>query len=187
LASILREGGGSGAEPACQDLHPRVRGLADGRDRVQAVLTVEPIAEEDGMDGMEFDAWTRRRFGVAAGGLAASLLALAGAIDTDAGKRKRKRRRKRKKRCKPLGAGCKQNGKKRCCKTLACEEGANRCCRKLRAICANEAECCGNLECSAIAGLSGKRCCVAFGSPCTTSDDCCDGRVCNESLDFTCD
>lgn len=137
------------------------------------------------MNDSRFDTWTRRRFGIAAGGMTAALLNLPGGTSVEAGKSKRKRRRK--KRCKPLGAGCAQNGKKRCCKTLACEEGSNRCCRKLRAICGGGDECCGGLQCSAISELSGSRCCVAANQPCTSDKDCCDGRVCNESLDFTCD
>jgi hypothetical protein len=50
------------------------------------------------MDASRFDAWTRRRFGGAAGGLAVSLLALAAGDDTAARKRKRSRKKGRKRR-----------------------------------------------------------------------------------------
>lgn len=51
------------------------------------------------MDGLEFDAWTRRRFGFAAGGMGAWLLSLA-ALDKVGARRMggKKRRRKRKRR-----------------------------------------------------------------------------------------
>ena len=41
------------------------------------------------MDGSRFDAWTRRRFGVAAGGLAGSFLPLAGWDDAEAKKKEK--------------------------------------------------------------------------------------------------
>jgi hypothetical protein len=40
-----------------------------------------------------FDAWTRRQFGLAAGGLAAALLGIAPGTDTDARKKKRKKKK----------------------------------------------------------------------------------------------
>ena len=75
------------------------------------------------MDGPEFDAWTRRRFGLAAGG---ALAALVGLATTDA----------KKKRCKKLGARCRRNGKRKCCGQLKCDatgfagQRPTVCCRK---------------------------------------------------------
>jgi hypothetical protein len=46
------------------------------------------------MDSSRFDAWTRRRFGLAAGGFAAALLGVTLGIDTDAKKKKRKKAKK---------------------------------------------------------------------------------------------
>ena len=45
------------------------------------------------MDDSRFDAWTRRRFGLAAGGLSASLLGLV-SLDDAAAKKKRKKKKK---------------------------------------------------------------------------------------------
>lgn len=52
---------------------------------------IRPRHMEVWMDGSHFDAWTRRSFGVAAGGLAGSLLTIAG----HAAPRRRRARRKR--------------------------------------------------------------------------------------------
>lgn len=57
------------------------------------------------MDGSRFDAWTRRRFGLAAGGLAASLFGLLSLDGGNARKRKRKRKNKRRKKGPPFCAG----------------------------------------------------------------------------------
>ncbi len=48
------------------------------------------------MDGKEFDAWTRRRIGVAAGMAIAGLVGAFTAAPVDAGKRKRKKKNKKK-------------------------------------------------------------------------------------------
>ena len=65
------------------------------------------------MDDARIDAWTRRRFGLAAGGLASAILRLALASD---GAARKKHRHKRKKRCQP--------GQTRCGKTCV----AGTCC-----------------------------------------------------------
>ena len=65
------------------------------------------------MDGLRFDLWTRRRFGLAAGGLAALLVF---PIDGAA-----KKKKKKKKRCLNIGADCVAGSKKRCCKNLRCD------------------------------------------------------------------
>jgi hypothetical protein len=104
------------------------------------------IAEE-AMDDSRFDNWTRRRFGLAIGGLAAGVSGLPGlrAIGVEAGKGKR---------CRKLQQPCKPSGKKkRCCKGqgLLCEivVGLNGrfCCRSVGAACTEKADCCGFLEC----------------------------------------
>jgi hypothetical protein len=107
------------------------------------------------MDGPRFDAWTRRRFGVAAAGALAGLLALARDDDARA-KRKKKRRKNRKKprKCEQLGTRCNpKNDKKLCCSGLACgvvpELGGHRCCRSRYASCQENADCCANLQCDA--------------------------------------
>ena len=46
------------------------------------------------MDNARFDAWPRRRFGLAAGGLAATVLALARGEDAQARKKKKKKKKR---------------------------------------------------------------------------------------------
>ena len=98
------------------------------------------------MDATRFDAWTRRRFGLAAGGAVAAALGLGGPIESEAGKKKM--------RCRKLQQSCKPSGrKKRCCKGkgLLCEivVGLNgrHCCRGVGAACTETADCCGFLDC----------------------------------------
>ncbi|MCC7021923.1 MAG: hypothetical protein IT338_03805 [Thermomicrobiales bacterium] len=119
------------------------------------------------MDGSRFDAWTRRRFGLAAGGLAASLLGLAGFEETEA--------KRKKKRCKKLNKPCKPKGKKkRCCKKLSCSApfGApdNHCCRagaNVPCTTATAGECCTRR-------CNGNTCfCKSLGEQCTSSGQCC--------------
>jgi hypothetical protein len=94
------------------------------------------------MDGPEFDAWTRRRFGLAAGG---ALAALAGIREIGA--------KKRKKRCKKLGATCKRRGKRKCCGQLQCDATGfasqlpTVCCKTQGKPCGNERDCCDGLGC----------------------------------------
>lgn len=91
-------------------------------------------------DGPEFDAWTRRRFGLAAGG---ALAALVGLATTDA----------KTKRCKKLGARCKRNGKRTCCGQLRCDatgfagQRPTVCCRRQGKLCGDERDCCDGLGC----------------------------------------
>lgn len=89
------------------------------------------------MDGSPFDRWTRRRFGLAGGGLAA-LLAL-GRLKGTGGKKRGK------KRCRKLLQSCSSGGKRKCCGKLRCgvtDVGFNRCCKRLDAPCAKKDECC---------------------------------------------
>lgn len=105
------------------------------------------------MDGSRFDAWTRRRFGLAAGGVVTSILGLAGLGEVTLGKRHRHRHKPRKKRCKKLGNTCAVGGKRACCNDLACD---------------------------AVGGGADPqtRCCKANGAPCQADDDCCQVQAC---------
>ena len=93
------------------------------------------------MDGSRFDAWTRRRFGSAAGSLAAVLLS----GNEAAAKKERKR-------CQKAGKTC--GGKKRCCGQLRCAQTGevnpvDRCCRHTEGgSCATSADCCLPLGCN---------------------------------------
>lgn len=110
------------------------------------------------MDDARFDAWTRRRFGLAAGGVAATVLGLAGIGEAQT-------KKKRKKRCKTLGAGCMPGGKRRCCGSLRCDRisfsasSKTRCCRKRDQPCADSDECCAGLCCQ-LSGTCGPACLV---------------------------
>ena len=108
------------------------------------------------MDGSQFDAWTRRQFGLTAGaGAAAGLLALLGLDDAEAKKNKNKNKNKnKKKKCRKLGQTCDQTKKKKkCCndKQLCAQvEGlgsGNFCCKQLNQGCSNDDDCCGNNFC----------------------------------------
>ncbi len=104
------------------------------------------------MDGSTFDAWTRRRFGLAAGGVAASLLAVAGCHDAHA----KKKHKRKKKRCRRLRAGCTPGSKRKCCQDFRCLPttfmGSDfRCCKDLDAPCVADDECC-TLNCSSLLG-----------------------------------
>jgi hypothetical protein len=106
------------------------------------------------MDGSRFDAWTRRRFSFAAGGLAATLWGLLALEDTAAKKKKTK-----KKRCKKLSQPCKQGGKRKCCGELRCRTTSLNagihtfCCKTEGKPCQNESECCDPLLCCGPAGF----------------------------------
>ena len=95
------------------------------------------------MDGTRFDGWTRRRFGVAAGGMAVALLGPGRATGSEAQKHKR-----RKKRCQKLGEACVPGGKRRCCHGRACGGPleARFCCKQGGEPCAGPGACC-NLTC----------------------------------------
>ena len=102
------------------------------------------------MDSSRFDTWTRRRFGLAAGGMAATLARLTSPADADARnkKKKKKKNKKKKQQCRTLGQVCRQTGKrKRCCQGKQCED------------------------------VDGQdfRCCKALGQPCAEGDECCSG------------
>jgi hypothetical protein len=113
------------------------------------------------MDDTHFDAWTRRRFGLTAGGFAATVLGLAGIEDAQTAKKK-----KRKKRCKKLGDGCKPGSKRKCCGTLKCDQisfepsSKTRCCRKVDHPCNDSLDCCDGLCCQP-SGLCGAQCLIS--------------------------
>lgn len=109
------------------------------------------------MDHTRFDAWTRRRFSLAAGGGIAALLGLATTETTGA----KKNGKKRKKRCRKLGTFCKPGSKRTCCGKLKCnrESSVNPaktvCCKTEGKPCsplATEHECCGDLSCCGLPG-----------------------------------
>ena len=110
------------------------------------------------MDEARFDAWTRRRIGVAAGGLATTLFGLA---SSDAAAKKT-----RKTRCRRLGASCKTGGKRTCCGTLKCSRISfdaspkTRCCRKKDQPCSDSADCCAGLCCQ-LSGTCGPACLIS--------------------------
>jgi hypothetical protein len=133
------------------------------------------------MDGSRFDAWTRRRFGLATGGLATLVAGLYAAASGFA-------KKKRKRRCKKLGfSNCKTSGKRRrCCKGLGCDRPGmslvRHCCLPIRRLCDDTVEdpqqCCGETVCETISGLDGHRCCVFPGDQCMDTSECCFTGIC---------
>jgi hypothetical protein len=101
------------------------------------------------MDESRFDAWTRRRLGLATGGLLASLATLQSLADVAA-----KKKKKRKKRCRKLGATCTPGAKRKCCKNLRCDNvGLDSilqtfCCHDEGQSCTEETDCCVGLGCN---------------------------------------
>ena len=102
------------------------------------------------MDGSSFDGWSRRRVGVAAGGLAGALLSLAGMGEIAA-----KKKKKKKKCCLAVRATCSSDSQ--CCKGSVCGqregiENISVCCVPDGQPCTNipgsQLECCGSSECS---------------------------------------
>ena len=93
------------------------------------------------MDGSGFDAWTRRRFGMAAGGLAASVAAMAGFGNAKAKKKKK-------------GTNCCNRGKdcgtpgdpdRKCCTNFLCMNNPQECfCKSTMQPCTFNVQCCSN-------------------------------------------
>ena len=108
------------------------------------------------MDGSRFDTWTRRKFGLAAGGAAvAGLLGLAGLDDADAARRRRGKRKP--KRCRKLGDFCNDSIRRQNC-------------------------CNPNYFCSTVKEFGpGNFCCIGVGGSCDTSSDCCGTEGCDVS------
>jgi len=133
------------------------------------------------MDGQRFDAWTRRRFHLAAGGVVASILGLVARDETAADRRHHARKPK----CRKLKARCSPKGNKaRCCdriNQLHCDRVGSsgfHCCHDLQQICSGPGECCRDLTCGSVPALPGSRCCANAGARCTHQRDCCDGNFC---------
>jgi hypothetical protein len=117
------------------------------------------------MDGLRFDAWTRRRFGLLAGGGLAALLGALPHSEPDA-KKRRKRRPSKKRRCRRkanrtwCGGTCVRGG---CCPDKAC--GSDPGCECVRTI-EGQTAC---METDAVL--------LCFGG-CASSAECADGAAC---------
>jgi hypothetical protein len=111
------------------------------------------------MDGLRFDLWTRRRFGLAAGGLAAFLASPLNGVA--------KKKKKKKKRCTKLGVPC--EGAKKCCGQLRCDitgggtTSQTKLCCKLQGSCRFNADCCEGRSC---VDVQGDLRCVEITSDC---------------------
>jgi hypothetical protein len=73
-------------------------------------------------------------------------------FNEDATAKKHKRHRRHKRKCEPLRTSCNPNNDRRlCCANLVClavpELGGTHCCRQRYAACADNSECCGQLQC----------------------------------------
>ena len=109
------------------------------------------------MDGTRFDAWTRRRFGLATGGALASLLGLSMLDEAEAKKNNNNKNnnKNKKKKCRKLGQSCDiTNKNKKCC-------NAKQLCAQVK-----------NLG-------SGTFCCKQRGDNCSVNDDCCGTDKCS--------
>jgi uncharacterized protein HemX len=118
------------------------------------------------LDDTQFDTWTRRRFGLAAGGAAASVLGLLGAIglgDHEAearqkhnkNKNRKSNKRKRKDKCRKLGDACNDSRRnQQCCNdNQLCAQvtqfgSGNFCCKQNGYNCQFDSDCCGKNRCS---------------------------------------
>lgn len=118
------------------------------------------------MDEKRFDAWTRRRFGLAVGGAAVSALGLLGAIglseeDAEAARRNRnnnrnrnRNRNRRRDQCRKLGQTCNDNRRRQqCCNSAQlCAQVPNLgtenfCCKQRDSNCSIDDDCCGRSRC----------------------------------------
>jgi hypothetical protein len=109
------------------------------------------------MDGSRFDAWTRRRFGMATG---AVLLGVSVLVDAEAKnknrkkKKKRRRRRRRQEQCLILRTPCTPGAEPACCSGLLCSQvGLDSiiqtfCCNTEGNPCSLETDCCAGLGCA---------------------------------------
>jgi hypothetical protein len=117
------------------------------------------------LDETQFDTWTRRRFGLVAGGAAASVLGLLGAIGLDdheaeaarkhnKNKNRKNNSRKRKDKCRKLGDFCDDNRRnQQCCNaSQLCAQVPDLgtgtfCCKQLSQNCSFSTDCCGRNRC----------------------------------------
>jgi len=117
------------------------------------------------MDAKHFDAWTRRRFGLAASSAVAALFGLVHVHDAGA----------RRRRCKRLGSPCTFGGR-RCCGDLGCDynyftaadPNDTFCCKPDGASCTSDISCC-TTNCDSESGT----CKTCQGQPCGGNEDCC--------------
>lgn len=113
------------------------------------------------MDGSYFDAWTRRRIGMVAGGVFAGALGLIERVDGAAKKRKNKKRR-----CRKLGKTCQKSDKQKCCGSLKCDtisfepSTQTRCCKTIDQPCSDNLDCCNGL-CCGTAGVCQELCLIS--------------------------
>jgi len=126
------------------------------------------------MDAKHFDAWTRRRFGLAAGSAIAALFALRDADHVGA----------RKRRCKKLGRACAFSGG-HCCGKLQCDynyftdsvPNDTFCCKPDGASCTSHESCC-----STYCEADTDTCKTCRGRDCTGQPDCCPQWGCEKGF-----
>lgn len=114
------------------------------------------------MNGLRFDVWTRRRFGLAAGGMAVSWLGLAVGVPTLTEARKKKKVKRNAFGCVDVGKFCKNDGQ--CCSGICAGKKGKKQCK------AHDAEGCQARQVEEFCG--------GIDVPCTTSagveDGACD-------------
>jgi hypothetical protein len=142
------------------------RATVPSSQRSSAVQTDDSPRQDDNAG---FDAWTRRKFGLMAGGLTAALLGLAGSQHSEAKKKGKKRKRRTRqeqaapvppaKTCGALGGPC-TPGQTLCCSSLLCiqvplkkEETEFTCCKGKGQTCGAPSECCLGLALGCISGV----------------------------------
>jgi hypothetical protein len=131
------------------------------------------------MDAIRFDAWTRRRLGLTAGGALAALLGgtlapVLGPPDAAAKKGKKKGKKKKKKgkgQCTAMAKPCEGSGE--CCGALICGGPDDTCCAPITGACSGHEQCC--VGACATDGEGVPRCCLPDGFPCTLVRECCSG------------
>jgi hypothetical protein len=141
------------------------------------------------MDDLTFDRFarlissdaSRRKIVKTASASALGALGLATLLGADETRARKGGKKKKSRRCKDkLLATCNPPGKK-CCRSLACEEG--QCCGKLgNKKCNDGSQCCGNAICDNVSGGNPNvtQCCHQADEFCEKESDCCDGFACDE-------
>lgn len=124
------------------------------------------------MDEKRFDAWTRRQFGLGAGGLAASLLGVLGIEDADSKAKTKDNNGKHKSKGKGKGKNRGKHHGKHKGKGPKCKKAGTGGCKTSRP------DCCADLTCQAVPGFGGVRCCADDGASCSRAQQCCSG-VCS--------
>jgi hypothetical protein len=138
--------------------------------------------KEATMDEKRFDAWTRRRFGLGAGGLAASLLGVVGLEDADSKAKSKGNNGKHKGNGKGRNGGNngkhKGNGKR---KGPKCKKAGTGCQPVVKK---GKRRCCDGLTCGTVPGFGGLRCCADVGASCSRAQQCCGGACVNGACAF---